>query len=173
MSGKGSLRHKVQQEGPTFIISLAIMVFLLPIALPVLFPSSVEKTHAQQSSTYSAALALAEAGLEKAVSEMNYGYVSSWKGDRDLRTITISSYRLPEGDAVGDIEIKIKNPDGEHPVVEAIGRIAFTASMKRGMKSRIVVERRARAVLERDDLGWACSSLQEPVTASPVTRASM
>ncbi len=59
----------------------------------------------------------------------NYGDISSWKGDSTSRTLIISSHQAPASDVIGDIEIRVEDPDGENPQVKATGRVAYTSPL--------------------------------------------
>jgi hypothetical protein len=82
--------------------------------------------------------------------ELNYGDISSWKGDSTSRTLTISSYQAPSSEVVGDIEIRIEDPDGENPQVKSTGRVAYTVG------------------LERSGYNWVCSFPQKQIPTSRV-----
>lgn len=170
---KRNLKRGDEEQGSILIVGLAIIAFLLFLGVPFLFQLSTEKWEAEKSSKYSAALSLAEAGVEKAVWEMNYGDISSWKGDSSLRTMTISSFKAPEGNAIGDIEIRIRNLDGENPVVESKGRVAYTGSLGGRKTARVVLERSTRMVLERSESGWTCSFPKEKIPATPIERSAI
>ena len=104
----------------------------------------------KKSSKYSAALLLAKVGIERAVWELNHGNISSWSGDESLRTMTISSFNTPDGDVIGDIDVRVENPGTDNPVVESTGRVAYTDSLLGSRKARIVLQRQARVVLEKN-----------------------
>ena len=164
---------KGKNEGSILIIGVAIMAFLLVFAVPFLFQSPTENTVTDKSSCYSAALSLAEAGVERAIWEMNHGDISSWKGNSKLRMLTISSIQAPEVNVIGDIEIRVEKPDRENPVVKSTGRVAYTDSFAEGMTARIVLERSSRVGLERSGNSWVCSLLQNQIPTAPMERSSI
>lgn len=145
------------KEGSILIIGVALVAFLLFLAVPHLFQLSPENKVTDKSSSYSAALSLAEAGVKRAIWEKNYGDISSWKGDSRLRTLTISSIQDPQGNGIGDIEIRVEEPDGENPVVKATGRVAYTESFRGDKTARVVLERTTRVVLNKSGNNWVCS----------------
>ncbi len=164
---------KGKNEGSILIIGVTIMAFLLIFAVPFLFQSPVKNTVTDKSSCYSAALSLAEAGVERAIWEMNHGDISSWKGNDKFRVLTISSTQAPEVNVIGDIEIRIEEPAGENPVVKATGRVAYTDSLVEGMTARIVLERSSRVGLERSGDSWVCSLLQNQIPTASMERSSI
>jgi len=164
---------KGKNEGSILIIGVAIMAFLLIFAVPFLFQFPAEKKVADKSSCYSAALSLAEAGVERAIREMNHGDISSWKGNSKLRMLTISSIQASEVNVIGDIEIRVEEPDGENPVVKSTGKIIYADSLGEGKTARIVLKRSARVVLERSGYIWMCSSPQRQIPTTPVEISSI
>ena len=168
---KRNIKRRDEVQGSILIIGVAIIAFLLFLAVPFLFQLSVEKRDTGRSSKYSAALSLAEAGVEKAIWEMNYGDISRWKGDSSLRTLTIPSFLAPEGNMIGDIEIRIREFDGERPVVESTGRVLYTSSLGGSKTARIVLERSTRVVLERSEYGWTCSFPKKQIPTPPIKRS--
>ena len=157
-----------QKEGSILIVGMTIISFLLFLAVPFLFQLSPENKVTDKSANYLAALSLAEAGVERAIWEMNHGDISIWKGDSNLRRLTISSIQAPEGNVIGDIEIRVEEPDGENPVVKSTGRVAYTSALGGGKTARIVLERSARVALERSGYSWICSFPERQITAAPV-----
>lgn len=154
---KNNLKRRHEKLGSIQIVGMTIMVSILLLAVPFLLQLSPENRVTDKSSSYSAAFSLAEAGVERAIRDMNHGDISSWKGDSRLRTITISSFKAPGGNMIGDIEVKIEEPDGENPVVKSTGRVTYTDHLKKGKKARVVVERTTRVELKRNGYSWASS----------------
>ena len=95
-----------RKDGSILIIGMTILAFLLVFAVPHLFMQAPENKVTDPSTNYSATLSLAEAGVERVIWELNYGDISTWKGDSTSRTMTISSYQAPASEVVGDIEIR-------------------------------------------------------------------
>jgi len=120
---------------------------------------------------YSAAVSLAEAGVEMALWEMNYGDISNWKGNSKFKTMAISSYKAPEGNVTGDIEIRVEEPGGENPVVKSTGRVAYISSLGRGKTARVVLERTARVELKRNGYSWVCSFPERQIPTAPAERS--
>ncbi len=118
-----------EEQGFILIIGVIVMTALLPLALSFLLLLSFEYRLTDKSYKASAALSLAEAGVERAIWELNYGDISTWTGSTHLRTMTISSFQAPGGKIIGDIEIRVEEPGAENPVVESTGRAAYTGSL--------------------------------------------
>jgi hypothetical protein len=157
-----------RKDGSILIFGMTVLAFLLVFAVPHLFQQSPENKVTDKSTNYSAALSLAEAGVERVIWELNFGDISTWKGDSELRTLTISSYQAPASEVIGDIEIWVEDPDGENPQVKSTGRVAYTSSVAEGQTARVYLERTTRAELERSGYNWVCSFPQRQTQASRV-----
>ncbi len=136
-------------------MGIALMAIFLPLALPVLTELQNRPVSVDKPSKYSAALALAQTGIEKAIWEMNEGDISSWEGDGTLRVLTLSSVQSPDGKETGDVEIRVKWPYEQYPIVEAVGRVSYTSSFRGKGVARYIVERKAKTVLQRNEYEWA------------------
>jgi len=110
------------------VIGVIIMSFLLLLVLPFLYQLSAENRLTDKSFKSSTALSLAEAGIERALWELNFGDILTWDGDNTLRTLTITSFQAPSGNVAGDIEIKVYNPETKFPVVESRGLVSYSDS---------------------------------------------
>jgi hypothetical protein len=164
---KISSKKAREEHDFSFICGSLVVSFLILLAMPcflrlaneslaaqrsygsVLFPPSQENRMDKKSSKYSAALLLAKVGIERAVWELNHGNISSWQGNSQVRTMTISSFQDLKGQVMGDVEIKVERPDGNNPVVESTGRVAYTDSLLGGKRAKIMLQRQARVVLEK------------------------
>jgi len=157
-----------RKDGSILIIGMTILAFLFVFAVPHLFQQSPENKVTDKSTNYSAALSLAEAGVERVIWELNYGDISTWKGDSTSRTLIISSYQAPASEVIGDIEIRVEDPDGENPQVRSTGRVTYTSSLAEGKTARVYLERTTRMELERSGYNWVCSFPQKQTQASRV-----
>ncbi len=137
---KKDLKRKGEEQGFVLIVGLVVMSFLLLLAIPFLYQLSFENKLTTKSYKSSAALSLAEAGVERAIWELNYGDITTWDGDSSLRNMTISSFQTPDGNVIGDIEIRVEDPDGEYPVISSLGRVAMVESRVLSKCARIVLE---------------------------------
>ena len=132
-------KSKNEEKGFVLVVGMIVMSVLLLLAVPFLYQLSAENRLTSKSYKSSAAISLAEAGVERAIWELNYGDMSSWSGDSSLRTMTISSLQASGGNVIGDIDIKVVEPDAENPVVESTGRVAYTDSLTLISKTTRVV----------------------------------
>lgn len=151
---KEDFKRRYREKGSSLIVGVALMAIILPLALPVLIEIHNKPVSADKPSIYSAALTLAQAGVEKAIWEMNNGDITSWEGDNNLRTLTLTRVQAPEGKETGDVEIRVKWPYEQYPVVEAVGRVAYTSSLRGRGTARFIVERKARTVLKKKGYDW-------------------
>ncbi len=133
-------KSKNEEKGFVLIVGLVVMTVLLLLAVPFLYQLSFENKLTNKSYKSSAALSLAEAGVERAIWELNYGDISTWVGDSSLRTMGISSFQTPDGKVIGDIEIRVEDPDGDNPVVSSAGRVALVESRVLYKGARVVLE---------------------------------
>ena len=124
LRGKNS-QNKKGEQGFVLVVSLIISTFLLLLVVPFMLKVSVERSLGKKSLNALSALSLAEAGIERAIWAMNEQNVSTWSGDNDLRTLTISDIETSGGIKMGDIEISIADLGGENPVIEASGSVVF------------------------------------------------
>jgi Tfp pilus assembly protein FimT len=135
MEIKAKVKKKHEEQGFVLMVALIVMVFLLLLAAPFLFQLSNDSRLTSKNCKSSLALSLAEAGIERTIWELNYGDISGWDGDSSERTLTISDFQTATGDVVGDIEISITDPEGDNPIIESNGRVAFGSSQ---IQTRIV-----------------------------------
>ncbi len=122
------MKGKRHEDGMVLVIGVIIMSFLLLLVLPFLYQLSAENRLTDKSFKSSTALSLAEAGIERALWELNFGDIATWDGDSTLRTLTITSFQTPSGNVAGDIEIKVYNPETKFPVVESRGLVSYSDS---------------------------------------------
>ena len=137
---KKNLKRRNEEKGFVLVVGMIVMSCLLLLAVPFLYQLSFENRLTNKSYKSSAALSLAEAGVERAIWELNYGDILTWDGDSSLRTMTISSFQTPDGNVIGDIEIRVEDPDGDNPVVSSSGRVALVESRVLYKCARVVLE---------------------------------
>jgi hypothetical protein len=135
MEKKAIAKTKHEEQGFVLIVAVIVTVFMLLVVAPFLFQLSNDSRLATKTCKSSTALSLAEAGIERTIWELNYGDVTGWDGDSSERTLTISDFKTAAGAVVGDIEISITDPEGDYPVVESNGRVAYGGSQ---IQTRIV-----------------------------------
>jgi hypothetical protein len=125
MKRKAKAKKKHEEQGFVLALAVIVMVFLLLLVAPFLFQLSNDNRLTRKNCKSSIALSLAEAGIERTIWELNYGDISGWDGDSSERTLTISDFQTAAGAVVGDIEISITDPEGDYPLVESNGRVAY------------------------------------------------
>jgi len=138
----GDLKKRKKERGVILVVAIMVAAFMLILLAPFLFRLSANYRITEKSYDSISALNLAEAGVEKAIWELNYGDISTWSGDSSLRTTSIPSFQTPEGKDLGEITITIANPDGNSPIIEATGRVPFIGSQ--------TIEKKVRVILARD-----------------------
>jgi len=137
---KAKIKKKKQERGVVFIVALIIIFVMMILATPFLFRLSAQYRKTEKSFKSLAALSLAEAGVERAIWEMNHGDISAWEGDDSLRTLTISSFQASGGAEVGDIVISVIDLDGSNPIIESTGQIILMGSQTVAKTARVVLE---------------------------------
>lgn len=135
------LKNRRKAKGTILIVSLLVMAVMLIIGIPLLFKLSNQYRSTEKSYKSLAALNLAEAGVERAIWELNYGDVSSWGGDVHMRNMTVSSLQASDGNVVGDIDINISDPEGDSPVIEATGRVPYIDTLTVDKTIRVVLKK--------------------------------
>jgi hypothetical protein len=137
---KKDLKRRSEEKGFVLIIGMLVMAVLLLLAVPFLYQLSFENKLTDKSYESSVAISLAEAGVDRAIWELNYGDITTWAGDDTMRTMDIASFQTAGGHVIGDIEIKVEDPDGDNPVVLSSGRVALVESRVLCKCARIVLE---------------------------------
>ena len=124
------------EEGSVLVISLAISAVIL-ILLGVFLGSIVaEKRREERSYRSLQALNLAEAGIEKAIWELNNGDITNWNGTDEYRTTTVQL------DGIGECTIAVSGPLTSNPVIVATGSIVGVA-VNTSVKRTVQVEAQA------------------------------
>jgi len=130
-----------EEKGFVLIMGIIIMTFLLLLVVPFLFQLSFENRNTVRASHSLVALSLAEAGIERGIWELNYGDISGWEGNSSLRKLTISDFQSSEGKVIGDIVIRIQDPAGENPVIEAMGTVVGSGPQPAMRIAQVVLKR--------------------------------
>ncbi len=136
---KKVIKRKRQEQGMILVIGIIVMAFLLLLVLPFLFQLSTENRLTDKSFKSVTALSLAEAGIERAMWELNFGDITTWDGDSAIRTMNILSFQSPSGDVIGDIEIEVYDSETKKPLVKSRGMVDFSSSalMAKGTKAEL------------------------------------
>jgi hypothetical protein len=138
---KKRFKGKHEEKGFVLILGIIVMAFLLLLMAPFLFQLSNQHQSTERASRYITAFSLAEAGIDRAIWELNHGDITSWSGDSSARELTISDFQSSEGNVVGSIAITIFNPESENPVIEATGKVAGAAPVKTARTAQVVLKR--------------------------------
>lgn len=125
---RGMTAQSNREKGVVLIIAILVTFMMLILAIPFLTKLSGQYRITEKSFRQLAAFNLAEAGVERAVWELNYGTISNWEGDNDQRTLTISSLQASGGNEVGDIVINVTDFNGDNPVIQSTGRVPHVGS---------------------------------------------
>jgi hypothetical protein len=116
-------------RGAALFYALLVSVLMLVIVIPFLFSLSSRFRVTEKSYKAVAATNLAEAGLERAIWELNYGDITLWNGDPTARTLTLSSVQAAGGTVVGNIDIEVQNPAGDYPVIISTGTVPWPGGL--------------------------------------------
>ena len=138
-----NINKKKEERGAVLVIGVLFLTFMLLLAIPFLFQISNERRSSEKSYKAFAALSMAEAGVERAIWELNSGDIYSWSGTSTLRTMNIGSFLTSDGETMGSIDIRVIDPEGDTPVVESTGQVPYIGSL--------TVDRTARVELWKGD----------------------
>jgi hypothetical protein len=131
-------------------MSLLVSVFMAIMALPFLVKFSSRMRITEKSFGSLAALNLAEAGLERAIWELNSGDILSWSKPFPTsteRTLNISNFTAANGAVIGNISTTVYDPQGLTPVIESTGTVVHIGSPSISKTLRVVLEGGAPAPL--------------------------
>ena len=113
------LKKKKRQEGFIFIITVITMAVLLTLAGVHLTMTLSEQRLTARTYRDVLAINLAEAGIELAIWEFNYGgadFLTSdgWSGT-DPVTLTVNAFTDSDGTVMGDFTVTVTNPTSATP----------------------------------------------------------
>jgi Tfp pilus assembly protein PilX len=131
--------NRFRERGSVLAISLLVSVFMAILAIPFMTKYASRFRLTGKSFGSLAALNLAEAGLERAIWELNYGAILSWSGTSAERTLSISNFTASNGTVIGNISITVNDPAGMAPVIESTGTVAFSGSQNISKTIRVVL----------------------------------
>jgi hypothetical protein len=121
-------------------MALLVSVFMAIMALPFVVKFSSRMRITEKSFGSLAALNLAEAGLERAIWELNFGSISSWSGTSAQRTLSISNFTASNGAVIGNISTTVYDPQGLAPVIESTGTAVHIGSPSVSKTLRVVLQ---------------------------------
>jgi len=122
---KNTRRTRPWEKGIALVVSLLAGVVMLGLALPFLFKLTGQFRITERSHKGLTAMNLAEAGVERAIWELNYGDISTWSGDLLKRSLALTSVQTADGQVVGNVEIEVQNPASDNPFVTAKGIVPW------------------------------------------------
>ncbi|MCK4337832.1 MAG: hypothetical protein KAX11_07795 [Candidatus Aminicenantes bacterium] len=141
-SKKNRRASRHQEKGAVMVMALFLSVTLLLIATPSLFKLLTLKGLTEKSHKTLAALNLAEAGIDRAIWELNSGDISNWSGDSQIRTFSFYSFQPHGGGTDGNVLISVLDPFGETPFIESAGQISSQPSIQIGKAVRVMLKER-------------------------------
>jgi Tfp pilus assembly protein PilX len=125
---RSAWRNVSREKGAALFLSLLTGVIMLGLTMPFLTKMSGSYHLTEKSYKSMAAMNLAEAGIERAIWEINFGNISSWSGTGSERTLSISNFTAADGTVIGDISIIVYNPQLLTPMIESTGIVAWAGS---------------------------------------------
>lgn len=131
-------RH--QEKGVAMVMALFLSVALLIVATPSLFKLTAMKGLTEKSHKTLAALNLAEAGIDRAIWELNSGDILTWSGDSQIRTFSFDSFQPHGGGINGNVSVTVLDPFGENPLIESSGQISSQPSIQVGKAVRVTLK---------------------------------
>lgn len=143
-----TLKKKDQKRGVILVVTTIISIFMLILITPFLVRLSGQYRTSEKSYKSVVASNLAEAGIEKAIWELNYGDISSWSGDSSKRTATIPTVYGSNGNNLGSIEICVTGPNEDSPLVEAIGRVPLIGTSEVTRKVIVTLKRKGAPLFD-------------------------
>lgn len=133
-------KHHPNERGVVLIISILCSFIILMIAIPYMTKLSGHYRITEKSFRQMAAFNLAEAGVDRAIWEINQGNIASWEGDDNLRTMTISSFQASGGSNVGDVVIEVFGLGGDNPIIQSTGQVPHIGTTTLDKTIRVVLE---------------------------------
>jgi hypothetical protein len=135
--------HHPKESGSALIIAILVSVMMLLLAMP--FLTKLSGSYRLTEKTYRTLVAtnLAEAGIERAIWELNYGSIWTWEGDPNNRTLALSELQAANGNGIGDVVVSIQSPLGQLPFIESVGKVPHI--------NPLTIDRTVCVILERID----------------------
>jgi len=121
---KEAIKKSQQEQGAILVVTLLIVVVLMIFALPTLSGLSTQYKRTENTFKSLSAFNFAEAGVDRAIWELNYGDITTWSGDSQSRTLNFDYVEFGDG----EITITVENLDSQSPVIESKGRVLNTGS---------------------------------------------
>jgi Tfp pilus assembly protein PilX len=126
---KNNCLFSPKEKGAALFFSLLIGVVMVGLALPFLFKMNSQFHITEKSYKSLSALNLAEAGVERAIWELNFGDISTWSGNLLERNLTLTSVQTAQGFVIGSIDITVLNPASDYPLVMSKGIVPWRGDL--------------------------------------------
>ena len=143
---KKNIQKRAHEKGFILAVAMMVIVVMLIMAMPFLFKLSAQYRTTERSFKSLSAFNLAEAGVERAIYELNNGYMFlPWTVEPDgtLKT-SMLNFAAADGKVIGDINVDILPPAGatgdETRFVESQGQISFIANRTVDKEVRVLLE---------------------------------
>ncbi len=136
-------KHNKKEQGTVLILALLVTMMLLILTMPFLTKLSGSYRLTEKSYRTLVATNLAEAGIERAIWELNYGSIWTWDGEPNNRTLELADVQAASGSEIGDISVCLTAPLGQLPFIESTGKVMHIGP--------IPIDRTVRVLLERLD----------------------
>ena len=147
--------NKSEEKGAILVVAIIVVFAMLILAIPFLFKLSAQFRTIEKSYRSTVAFNLAEAGVERALWELNNYLVSDWEFLNEECTWlkgTIDDFAAQDGRVIGDIEMEIKPPypvgDTEMRQLEGKGLVPFLADQSVNRQVRVNLEKHLRSVFD-------------------------
>lgn len=129
------------ERGSILVYSLIASLVLYALVIPLLYRLSGYYRVTEKNFLGLAALNLAEAGVERAIWELNEGSIAAWDGDLVERRLSLTGVQTSQGEAVGDVEIVVRSPASDNPVVETTAQVPWYGGQTVVRSLRVVLQR--------------------------------
>lgn len=135
---------KLGHRGVAIIMAMITLAVISIIAAAYLVGVSREHRMTYKSFRALQAINLAEAGVESAIWELNYGgadFLESegWSGTNPTKTVV--SFSISGGEIIGDFTVTVTNPGGDSPIIEATGYAPKESSAQAQRTVRVAMEK--------------------------------
>lgn len=131
------------ERGSVLVIALLVTLMLLILIMPFLTKLSGAYRLTEKSYRTLVATNLAEAGIERAIWELNFGSIWTWDGEANNRIFELPDLQTASGNVIGDVSVSIQAPLGQRPFIESTGKVKHIGST--------TIDRTVRVLLERLD----------------------
>ncbi len=149
---KRTRRLSTGRRGSALFLSLLVVLVLTALSVPVMVRVSSNHRLTEKDYRELSALSLAEAGVERAIWELNYGSIASWTGESTLKTLSLSSVASAGGAVVGNISHPGREPRFGQPGRDGDGKRPLDGRLDRGSQGSDRPQARFQELLRFRDL---------------------